>query len=195
MRNFLNNVFDRTLNFCKKKRADSILYFISTIESIFFPIPTDIFLIPYILAKKEQYLKIIFLTTIFSVIGGVLAYYIGVYFWQTISPWVFNNYPLTFDKINEFQNSFNTLGFLLVLIGGFSPFPYKITCLGSGIIGVNFYIFFISSLLSRGLRFFLVGYFFYKFNSLAKNIVNKYINIISIVLVAASFIYLIYFRN
>ena len=90
---------------------------------------------------------------------------------------------------------FNTLGFLLVLIGGFSPFPYKITCLGSGIIGVNFYIFFISSLLSRGLRFFLVGYFFYKFNSLAKYIVNKYINIISSVLVAASFIYLIFFRN
>jgi len=192
---FLNTAFQKILNFCSKKNTNSFLYFISFIESIFFPIPTDIFLIPYILANREKYFKIIFLTTIFSVLGGLVAYLIGLLFWYTILPWLNMNYPEIQNKVFNFQESFNKIGILLVIIGGFSPFPYKITCLGSGILGLNIYVFLISSFFSRWFRFFLVGYFFYKFNNEAKKFVYKYINIISVFIILCLVIYIIFFKN
>ena len=195
MKFFLNTAFQKILNFCSKKNTNSFLYFISFIESIFFPIPTDIFLIPYILANREKYFKIIFLTTIFSVLGGLVAYLIGLLFWYTILPWLNMNYPEIQNKVFNFQESFNKIGILLVIIGGFSPFPYKITCLGSGILGLNIYVFLISSFFSRWLRFFLVGYFFYKFNNEAKKFVYKYINIISVFIILCLVIYIIFFKN
>jgi len=191
----LNTAFQKILNFCSKKNTNSFLYFISFIESIFFPIPTDIFLIPYILANREKYFKIIFLTTIFSVLGGLVAYLIGLLFWYTILPWLNMNYPEIQNKVFNFQESFNKIGILLVIIGGFSPFPYKITCLGSGILGLNIYVFLISSFFSRWFRFFLVGYFFYKFNNEAKKFVYKYINIISVFIILCLVIYIIFFKN
>lgn len=195
MKFVLNTAFQKILNFCSKKNTNSFLYFISFIESIFFPIPTDIFLIPYILANREKYFKIIFLTTIFSVLGGLVAYLIGLLFWYTILPWLNMNYPEIQNKVFNFQESFNKIGILLVIIGGFSPFPYKITCLGSGILGLNIYVFLISSFFSRWLRFFLVGYFFYKFNNEAKKFVYKYINIISVFIILCLVIYIIFFKN
>ncbi|PPR44015.1 MAG: hypothetical protein CFH30_00003 [Alphaproteobacteria bacterium MarineAlpha8_Bin1] len=195
MKFFLNTAFQKILNFCSKKNTNSFLYFISFIESIFFPIPTDIFLIPYILANREKYFKIIFLTTIFSVLGGLVAYLIGLLFWYTILPWLNMNYPEIQNKVFNFQESFNKIGILLVIIGGFSPFPYKITCLGSGILGLNIYVFLISSFFSRWFRFFLVGYFFYKFNNEAKKFVYKYINIISVFIILCLVIYIIFFKN
>ena len=195
MKFFLNTAFQKILNFFSKKNTNSFLYFISFIESIFFPIPTDIFLIPYILANREKYFKIIFLTTIFSVLGGLVAYLIGLLFWYTILPWLNMNYPEIQNKVFNFQESFNKIGILLVIIGGFSPFPYKITCLGSGILGLNIYVFLISSFFSRWFRFFLVGYFFYKFNNEAKKFVYKYINIISVFIILCLVIYIIFFKN
>ena len=195
MKFFLNNSFHKILNFCSKKNTNSFLYFISFIESIFFPIPTDVFLIPYIMAKKEKYLKIIFFTTIFSVLGGLVAYFIGLLFWNSMTPWIIMNYPEIQNKVLKFQDSFNNIGIILVVIGGFSPFPYKITCLGSGILGLNIYLFFISSLASRWLRFFMVGYFFYKFNDEAEKFVYKYINIISLFIIFCLVIYIVYFKN
>ena len=105
------------------------------------------------------------------------------------------NYPTIENKVFKFQESFNDIGILLVIIGGFSPFPYKITCLGSGILGLNIYLFLISSLFSRWLRFFMVGYFFYKFNNEAKKFVYKYINLISVFIILFLVIYIVFFKN
>jgi len=190
----MNKYLELIVNTCGSVKSIFYLKVLSFTESIFFPIPTDVFLIPYIIAKKEKYLKIIFLTTIFSVLGGLIAYYIGLLFWNSISPWIILNYPKIQNKVLNFQESFNDIGILLVIIGGFSPFPYKITCLGSGILGLNIYLFLISSLLSRWLRFFIVGYFFYKFNNEAKKFVYKYINIISVFIILCLVVYIV-FRN
>ncbi len=147
------------------------------------------------MANREKYLKIIFVTTIFSVLGGLVAYLVGFLFWHSILPWINMNYPTIENKVFKFQESFNDIGILLVIIGGFSPFPYKITCLGSGILGLNIYLFLISSLFSRWLRFFMVGYFFYKFNNEAKKFVYKYINLISVFIILFLVIYIVFFKN
>ncbi len=191
MRNLYEKIFNRSINFCSQKNSKIYIYFISFIESIFFPIPTDIFLIPYVLAKKNEYLKISIYVTVFSVLGGVLAYYIGFFIWNKISPFLLETIPIFIVKLNQFNEKFYEVGIILIIIGGFSPFPYKITCLGSGIIGINVFQFIIFSSLSRFLRFFLVSYFVFKYGDATKNVIGKYINFISIILIIIFILYVI----
>ena len=190
MKKLYENILYKSVDFCSKKKTKIYLYLISFIESIFFPLPTDIFLFPFILANKKEYLKITIYVTLFSVLGGMVAYYIGYFVWNEISPFLIEVYPKYISKINDFNSQFTEIGILLIIIGGFSPFPYKITCIGSGIIGINIFLFIIFSILSRFLRFFLVSYFVYKYGETTKNIIGKYINIISIIIVIILIIYI-----
>lgn len=190
MRNLYEKIFDRSINFFSQKNSKIYIYLISFIESIFFPIPTDIFLIPYVLAKRKEYLKISIYVTAFSVLGGLFAYYIGFFIWNEISSLLTEIYPIFIFKLNHFNEKFYEVGIILIIIGGFSPFPYKITCLGSGIIGINIFQFIIFSLLSRFLRFFLVSYFVFKYGNATKNIIGKYINFISIILIIIFILYI-----
>ena len=183
---------NRSIQLCSKKNSEPYLYFISLIESIFFPIPTDIFLFPYILAKKKNYIKIAISITIFSVLGGVIAYFLGYFLWNIISPTLSEYYPGFIFKLNNFTNQYLEVGIILIVIGGFSPFPYKITCLGSGIIGINIFIFIFFSFVSRFFRFFLVSFFVYKYGDKTEIIVCKYINFISLTFVVFLVVYLIY---
>ena len=190
MRNLYEKIFDKSINFFLKKNSRIYVYLISFVESIFFPVPTDIFLIPYVLAKRKEYLKISIYVTVFSVLGGLFAYYIGFFIWNKISPLLTEIYPIFIFKLNHFNEKFYEVGIILIIIGGFSPFPYKITCLGSGIIGINIFQFIIFSLLSRFLRFFLVSYFVFKYGNATKNIIGKYINFISIILIIFFILYI-----
>ncbi len=163
---------------------------VSFFESIFFPIPTDPFLIPYIIANKKIY-KLIFFTTFFSVLGGMFAYLVGKFFWIEIKDWVEVSIPSVNKSISSFNEKFQSIGFILILIGGFSPFPYKITCLASGILGINFFIFVIFSFISRGARFFIVGYVILKYGEKSINLIKKYVFQISLLLIIFLFIFLI----
>ena len=181
MKNLFEKIFKLSLDFCSKKNSKVFIYLISFIESIFFPIPTDIFLFPYVLANKNEYLRISIYVTVFSVLGGVVAYYVGFFIWNKLSIILVDVYPSYISKLNSFNEQFYEIGIILIIIGGFSPFPYKITCIGSGIIGINIFLFIIFSFFSRFLRFFLVSYFIFKYGEATKNLIGKYINIISIV--------------
>ena len=189
MKSLYEKILDSCLNFCSKKNSKVYIYLISFIESIFFPIPTDIFLFPYVLVRQKEYLKISIYVTFFSVLGGIVAYLIGFYIWNQISPFLMNFNPSFVLKLNSFNEQFYELGIILIIIGGFSPFPYKVTCLGSGIIGINIFQFIIFSFLSRFLRFFLVSYFVFKYGDATKNIIGKYVNFISIILIVILILY------
>jgi len=186
-------VVSKSIQLCSRKNSETYICFVSFIESIFFPIPTDIFLFPYILAKKEKYLKITFYVTFFSVLGGVFAYYLGFFLWNIISPTLSEYYPAFLMKLESFNNQFIDIGIVLIVIGGFSPFPYKITCIGSGIIGINIFLFIFFSFASRFLRFFFVSFFIYKYGEKTQKIIGTYINIISVFLIMFFVIYLLYF--
>ena len=189
MRNLYEKFVKKCLSFCQKKKSRVVLYVTSFIESIFFPIPTDVFLIPFILSNKKSFHRLVILTTIFSVLGGLVAYIIGFWFWNNLSLTFYEYYPSYVDKINHFNDQFESLGLLLIVIGGFSPFPYKITCLGSGIIGVNIFLFLIFSFFSRALRFYIVAYLFHKYGNLAKDLVAKYINVITLIIITLGIIF------
>ena len=186
------NFNDNLKTFLKKKESKWILYFISFIESIIFPIPTDPFLIPFIITEKKFFRLAIF-TTLFSVLGGIVAYLLGSFLWESLEPLIEVYFYGIFNSVNEFEKNFLNLGILLIMFGGISPFPFKVTCLASGILGINFVIFVLASTVSRGLRFFLVSYLIYRYGEKSLILARKHIAIISVVLLVIIVLITIYY--
>ena len=163
----LKNLYDKTLKLAAHKSANLYLGVVSFIESSFFPIPPDIMIIPMSLAKKNEYLKIFFIATLFSSLGGLFGYYIGSLFTdKAVMLMEFYGYE---EQVMELKSQLNTKGGAYsmwlgtLFLAGFTPLPFKIFTITSGIINFNIFVFFIICLISRGLRFFIVAYFSVKF--------------------------------
>tara|TARA_Y100000816_G_scaffold230383_1_gene175584 strand:- start:209 stop:805 length:597 start_codon:yes stop_codon:yes gene_type:complete len=172
----LKKLYDRCLDLARHKLSKPFLAFISFIESSFFPIPPDVMIVPMVLAKKDDYLKIFLIATVFSVLGGILGYFLGSLFLEfSMSIIEFYEYE---NKVFELQNKLsNKTGFLFwvgtLFLAGFTPLPYKVFTITSGFIGFNLYMFILISLISRGLRFFIVSYLSMKFGDRFENLLNK----------------------
>ena len=171
MKQIISVFYKKFIKFFRSKKSNGFLYFIAFIESIFFPLPTDPFFIPYILTQKKFY-KLVLITTVFSVVGGIVTYLLGSFFYQEVSSFLFANSPKIVSSIDSFNEKFEEIGYIIILIGGFSPFPFKITCFASGILGINFFSFLILSLVSRFSRFFLIGYLISKYGDKAINLIK-----------------------
>ena len=163
----LKNIYDKTLKLAAHKSANFYLSIVSFIESSFFPIPPDVMIIPMSLAKKEEYLKIFFIATLFSSLGGLFGYFIGSLFTdKAIILLGFYGYE---EQVLQLKNQLNSkngaysLWLGTLFLAGFTPLPFKIFTITSGIINFNIFAFFIICLISRGLRFFIVAYFSVKF--------------------------------
>ena len=163
----LKNIYDKTLELAAHKSSNFYLSVVSFIESSFFQIPPDVMIIPMSLAKKEKYLKIFFIATLFSSLGGLFGYFIGSLFTdKAIMIMEFYGYE---EQVLQLKNQLNsksgayTLWLGTLFLAGFTPLPFKIFTITSGIINFNIFAFFIICLISRGLRFFIVAYFSVKF--------------------------------
>ncbi len=141
-------------------------------EAFIFPIPADPFLIALILANKKKFVWYSLLCTIFSVLGGITGYYIGFIFWDEIGIHITEYLALT-DQINTFKKLYNANGSIAVFIAGVSPIPYKLVTIISGISSMNFFYFCFFSLLSRGLRFFLIGFLIFWFGSRVQSFIEN----------------------
>ena len=165
-------LYQKSLSLASHKSSKFFLAIISFAESSFFPIPPDIMIIPMVIAKKTDYIKIFLVATIFSALGGLLGYFIGTYFLE-IAMKVLEFYGYENQVINLKTNLSEGTGLYIWLatlfLAGFTPLPFKVFTITSGIIGLNLLIFFLICLLARGLRFFIVAYLSFKFG----NIINK----------------------
>ena len=151
----LYNIYDNILALSRKKSSQYALIILSFSESIFFPIPPDSMLIPMSLANQKKAFYYAFLTTISSVIGGIVGYFLGFFAIDVIEPvLVSRGYIDDFIRAKEW---FITWGFLSVLIAGFSPVPYKIFTISAGSLGMFLPGFILASFIGRGARFFLVS--------------------------------------
>ena len=171
-----NALYKKCLDLASHKSSKYYLAIVSFIESSFFPIPPDVMVIPMVISKKNDFIKIFLITTIFSVLGGVLGYFIGASFFD-IGIQIINFYGYE-DKFTFLKNNLiNNEGFYawlgILFLAGFTPLPYKVFTIASGLIGFNFVIFILISLISRGLRFFIVSYLSYKFGDLFTEFMNK----------------------
>tara|TARA_B100000482_G_C12561221_1_gene280158 strand:+ start:234 stop:833 length:600 start_codon:yes stop_codon:yes gene_type:complete len=163
----LKNLYEKTIKLASHKSSKFYLSLVSFIESSFFPIPPDVMIIPMSLAKKDEYIKIFFLATIFSSLGGLFGYFIGSLFTdQAVAIMEFYGYE---DKVLQLKNQINLKGSAYSLwigtlfLAGFTPLPFKIFTITSGIINFNILAFIVICLISRGLRFFIVAYLTVKF--------------------------------
>jgi len=165
-------VYQKSLSLASHKSSKFFLAIISFAESSFFPIPPDIMIIPMVIAKKTDYIKIFLVATIFSTLGGLLGYFIGTFFLE-ISMKILEFYGYENQVINLKTSLSEGTGLYIWLatlfLAGFTPLPFKVFTITSGIIGFNLLIFFLICLLARGLRFFIVAYLSFKFG----NIINK----------------------
>ena len=197
-----NTLYKKCLDLAAHKSSKYYLAIVSFIESSFFPIPPDVMVIPMVISKKNDFFKIFLIATIFSVLGGILGYIIGVYFFD-IGMWVINFYGYN-EKFIHLKNSLNEgSGFLawlsILFLAGFTPLPYKVFTIVSGLISFNLPVFILISLISRGLRFFIVSYLAYKFGNLFTEFMNKHgskwFTIIGILFIIIASIYYIISKN
>ena len=172
-----NRLYKKCLDLAAHKSSKFYLADVSFVESSFFPIPPDVMIVPMVIAKKEDFLKIFLITTIFSVLGGILGYLIGSFFFDLGSQ-VMTFYGYEEKLISLKKNLINSEGFYawlgILFLAGFTPLPYKVFTIASGLIGFNILIFILISLISRGLRFFIVSYLSYKFGDLFTNFMDKH---------------------
>ena len=182
-----NKLYQKSLTLAAHKSSKVFLAIVSFVESSFFPIPPDVMIVPMIIAKKNDYLKIFIIATIFSTLGGILGYFIGLYFLD-FGMSVVNFYGYE-NKVLSLKNSLtNGTGFYIWLatlfLAGFTPLPFKVFTITSGMISFNLFIFLIICLFSRGLRFFIVSYLTFKlgdsFNNFMKTKAAMWFTILGI---------------
>ena len=195
-----NTLYKKCLDLAAHKSSKYYLALVSFIESSFFPIPPDVMVIPMVISKKNDFFKIFLITTIFSVLGGILGYFIGAFFFE-LGMEIVSLYGYEDKLTNLKKNLINSEGFYawlsILFLAGFTPLPYKVFTIASGLIGFNILIFIFISLISRGLRFFIVSYLSYKFGDLFTQFMNKHgskwFTIVGILIVAiVIFVYLIF---
>ena len=196
----LKKLYDKCVELARHKFSKPLLGFVSFIESFFFPVPPDFMIIPMVVAKKEDYLKIFLIATIGSVLGGLFGYMLGVFFLD-ISMVVIEFYGYE-EKVFEVQEKMSSKGGFFLWLGimflaGFTPLPFKVFTITSGIISFNIVVFFFICLFTRGLRFFLVAYltslFGNKFGSFIEKKGVLWFSIIGIgIVIIATILYLLF---
>lgn len=178
---FLRKLYDWVLHWAETPYGPLVLFFLAMAESSFFPIPPDALLIALCLGAIKKSWRFALITSIASILGGMIGYLIGYAVWEPVSPFFFKYVPgfteLNFQKVMlHYQES----GFWYVFMAGFTPIPYKIFTISSGVFNLNFPLFLLASAISRSLRFFLVAGLFRKFGPSIKSFIDRYFNWLAI---------------
>jgi len=194
------DLLNKTIALTAHKSARFFLSFICIIESIFFPIPPDVMIIPMTLAQKKRWVQIATIATISSVIGGIIGYAIGFFFYKEVGIHIFEFYG--FEGFKSFKEQIAIgKGFwawiILLGIAGFTPVPFKLLTISSGLIHFNFLIFILVATITRGSRFFilagLLSFFGHKILPYIKKFSGKILIVITFLLLLGFYIaYLIY---
>ena len=172
----IKKLYDKCIAWAGYKYAKQILAIEAFIESSFFPIPPDVMIIPMVVSKRNEFIQIALIATIFSVLGALFGYYIGYSLYE-IAIQIFEfygyEYSVTFKEKFSTDGGFKTwLGILFT--AGFTPLPFKLLTISSGIIHFNLISFIFICIITRGLRFFLVAYLTYKFGQKISPFLDKH---------------------
>ncbi len=149
------SLYDHVIEWSRYRHAERYLGVLSFAESSFFPIPVDVMLAPMCLADREKAWRYASIATVFSVIGGVAGYVIGVVGFEMLEPWLAeSNYWAAYETSREW---FDRYGVWVIFVAGFSPIPYKVFTVAAGVAAINLPLFVVASVIGRGARFFLVA--------------------------------------
>lgn len=168
----IRRLYDWTMGLANTRHALWALAVVAFLESSVFPIPPDVLMIPMIIARPSRAFVIAFVATAASVIGGAFGYFIGWGLFENVGQPVLEFYGKA-DKFDQFSTTYNMWGAWAVLIAGVTPFPYKVITILSGSTGLNFGIFMLSSVIARGLRFFVVAALLWKFGAPIRDFIER----------------------
>ncbi len=177
----LRRLYDWTMNLAKHPKAVWALGGISFAESSFFPIPPDVVLVPMVIANPAKARLYAFWCTITSVLGGVLGYAIGYLLYDTVGLWIIQLYGLE-DKIDLFRAEYAKWGAMFILLKGLTPIPYKLVTILSGFAAYDIGMFILLSLITRGVRFFLVAELLKHFGEPVRVFIEKRLELVMLVL-------------
>ena len=182
----LRRLYDWTIRLADHPRALWVLGGVSFVESSVFPIPPDVLMIPMILARPSRAWLVALVALVTSVLGGLLGYAIGALAYESIGQPILESLGKA-DSMAEFNTRFNDFGFWAVLIAGMTPFPYKVITIMSGWTGMPLATFIATSILARGLRFFLVAGLLWKFGTPVRDFIERRLGLVTIVFIALRF--------
>jgi membrane protein YqaA with SNARE-associated domain len=173
----MRRLYDWVIRLAGHPRAIPAMGVVSFAESSFFPIPPDVMLVPMILANRRKAFTIALVCTVCSVLGGLLGYAIGYYFFETIGAWVVKTYGLQ-AGLEKFRDEFARYGTWVILIKGLTPIPYKLVTIASGAAHFDLFTFVWASIVTRGLRFFLVAALLWKFGEPIRAFIEKRLTLV-----------------
>jgi len=168
----LRRLYDWCVNAAGKSDAAWILGCMSFAESSFFPVPPDVMLIPMALARPDRAWFFATLCTATSVAGGLLGYFIGSELYATVGQWLIGLYGYG-DRVEAFREAYAHYGAWIILLKGLTPIPYKIVTITSGFAGFSIGLFIVMSIISRGMRFFLIAFLLNRYGDRARDIIEK----------------------
>lgn len=174
----IRSLYDWVIRLAGHPRAIPALGVVSFMESSFFPIPPDVMLIPMVLANRAKAFRIALVCTVCSVVGGMLGYAIGYYFFETIGEWVVRTSGMQ-AALDKFRAGFQEWGIWIILIKGLTPIPYKLVTIASGAAHFDLFTFVWASIVTRGLRFFLVAALLWKFGEPIRTFIEKRLTLLT----------------
>ena len=179
----LRKLYDWVISMADHPAALWVLAAVSFVESSVFPIPPDVLMIPMIIAAPHRAFLIAGVCLVSSVLGGLLGYGIGFFFYEQVGQPILESLGKA-DSMAEFSTRFNDFGFWAVLIAGLTPFPYKVITIMSGWTAMPLGTFIVTSILARGLRFFIVAALLWKFGEPIRDFIEKRLGLMFILFVA-----------
>lgn len=173
-------------------KAKVVLFLVSFSESSFFLVPPDVVLIAILVVLPARWFYYASLTTIASVLGGILGYVLGFFFFEVVGELIISTYGLE-EEMTQVGLLFDQNAFLAIFISAFTPIPYKVFTIAAGFFQINFLVFVVASVFGRGLRFFIVGYLMSRFGPSVGRLMYKYFNLAAAIVAILALLALLYF--
>jgi len=180
----IRKLYDWVLHWAETPYGGPALFLLALVESSVFPVPPDVLLIALCISIPTRAWRFAALASVGSVVGGCIGYSIGWGAWPLVNNFFFQYIPgFTPEVFAKVQGLFEKYDFWVVFTAGFTPIPYKVITIGSGVFQINFVVFLIASMISRSLRFFLVAWLLHRYGPGMRDFIDRYFNLLSIVFV------------
>lgn len=185
----LRRLYDWTLSLAARPSAPYALAAVSFAESSFFPVPPDVMLVPMMLARPDRAWFYALICTVTSVLGGILGYVIGLALYDSVGAWLFELYGLS-QGAETFRQAYAEYGHWVILLKGLTPIPYKLVTITSGFAGYDLFWFVVLSVITRGIRFYLVAGVMHRFGEPIRRLLDEHLTLVAtsaIVLIVGGF--------
>jgi membrane protein YqaA with SNARE-associated domain len=182
---WVRSLYDWVIAWAKTPYGAIALFLLAFAEASFFPIPPDVLLIALCVGHRERSFWFATICVTGSVLGGAAGYLIGWGLWSGVDQYFFTYVPgFTEDVFQNVQSYYEKYNFWIVFVAAFTPIPYKVITIAAGVFGINFFMFMIASIIGRAGRMFLVAALLYHYGEPIQKFIDKYFNILSIIVVA-----------